>query len=702
MTFQFFPRSIFLWCAALVLASGICARAEFTVSGRTILKDGAPFLIKGVCYNPTPIGENGSRSPNGDYYTSGYSAIWDRDLPRLRAMGANVIRIYGWNPTADHTAFLDRCYNNGDHPIFVLVNYWVDPSSDWTNANTVKSITSNFTNIEERLGSHPAVLALIVGNEVNAQNSNGSKASFWSAMNSVAGSIKALNSKRLVSVAITDSISQLGSANSAMTRIDFWCMQIYRGTSFGSFFSEYSSRSTRPVVISEYGVDNYDHKTGGEYSGGGAYSGDIVSNLWIEIVKSSAVCAGGCVFEFCDEWFRAPSGSDTTQDAGGWTASGFPDGVADEEWFGLFSIAKSSSGPNVISPRAGYSELSALWNSTPTTSDPATPEPPESSSASASSMGFETPNVGTNNANAYVYAPTVSGWSFVGSSGVAGNNSAFTSGNPNAPEGTQVGFVQKNGSVSLQLNLSAGSYSVAAMTANRANRGYKQTVGVLVDGAEVGRFTGGTSYQLSTTSVFTVTAGVHEIRFVGQTTVDATLFLDQIKVAPATVAAPAVVVPMGNIGFENPAVGSNLTSAYKYAPATVIGVQDWVFSGSSGVAGNGSAFTKGNSVAPEGTQVAFLQQATSVISQSVTLPGTGNYTFAVSAAQRGNKTQSKQVVQVYLDSTLIGSISPSGIAYETISLSFAASSGAHVLSLHGTNPTDSTAFIDKVRLTSAP
>src|SRR5882724_4224251 len=223
-------HSISLKTLGVIALSWLCGlplHAAFTVSGRQLLNNGQPFTVKGVCYNPTPIGDNGSRSPNGDYFTSGYSALWDRDLPQLRAMGANVIRVYGWAPTADHTAFLNRCYNGGDHPLYVLVNYWVDPTTDWTSAKGVKAVATNFTDIETRLGSNPAVLALIIGNEVNSQSNNGYEAAFWSAMNSVAATVKETNSNRLVTIAITDALDQLAAYNGTMTSIDFWCMQIY-------------------------------------------------------------------------------------------------------------------------------------------------------------------------------------------------------------------------------------------------------------------------------------------------------------------------------------------------------------------------------------------------------------------------------------------------------------------------------------------
>jgi hypothetical protein len=86
--------------------------------------------MRGVAYQPTPIGENASAAaPFGDYYTLNYRAIYDRDFPMLRQMGATAIRVYTWNYTVSHLDFLNKAYNNGVQPIYVLLNRWIDPAS---------------------------------------------------------------------------------------------------------------------------------------------------------------------------------------------------------------------------------------------------------------------------------------------------------------------------------------------------------------------------------------------------------------------------------------------------------------------------------------------------------------------------------------------------------------------------------------------
>jgi hypothetical protein len=93
---------------------------------------------------------------------------------------------------------------------------------------------------------------------------------------------------------------------------------------------------------------------------------------------------------------------------------------------------------------------------------------------------------------------------------VAGNGSGFTSGNPDAPEGAQVGFLEETGSFSQAVaGWAAGNYQISFDAAQRANfQASRQDFEVLVDGVVVGTFTpSGTSYQGYATAVFTVSAG---------------------------------------------------------------------------------------------------------------------------------------------------------------------------------------------------
>jgi hypothetical protein len=168
----------------------------------------------------------------------------------------------------------------------------------------------------------------------------------------------------------------------------------------------------------------------------------------------------------------------------------------------------------------------------------ASPPPAPTPTPTIGDFGFEQIPVGAGN---FAVAPTGSAWTFSGTagsgSGVSGNNSAATAGNPNAPQGSQVAYLQGTGTITQSVaGWAAGSYTVSFDAAQRGNFPGIEDFEVLIDGNTVGTFTpSGTSYQVFTTNSFTVTAGAHTIQFLGIDTDGgpSIAFLDDVTVAQA-------------------------------------------------------------------------------------------------------------------------------------------------------------------------
>lgn len=159
-----------------------------------------------------------------------------------------------------------------------------------------------------------------------------------------------------------------------------------------------------------------------------------------------------------------------------------------------------------------------------------------------------------------------------------------------------------------------------------------------------------------------------------------------------TVKPPSSGMSIANPGFETPSVANG----YTYNPTGA----GWTFSGDAGVAGNSSAFLLGNLPAPQGTQVAFLQQ-TGTISQSVTGWQAGTYELSFSAATRKFYNHGGQNFQVLIDNTVVGTFAPSSLSWLTFTTSaFTVTAGTHTITFKGldTNGGDNTAFIDNVQL----
>jgi hypothetical protein len=350
-----------------------------TVGGRRLLVNGVPFTVKGVGYAPTPIGvDPETTAPYGDYFTSDYGTIYNRDLPLLRQMGANTLRLWGWKYDADHTDFLDTAYNNGEAPIYGIVSYWLPAGLDLSDQAVRGRIADEFRRMVEVHKNNPAVLMWAIGNELNADWMYGRDLphlfllieEMAQAAHDEEGSNYHPVTTPLADVNLmTETIRQY---DSHVPSLDVWSVQVYRGSSFGSLFSDYAAASAKPLVITEYGIDAYDDRNGDEYERlGTPYQATYAESLWKEIVAHSDVCSGGSIMAYSDEWWKGKHGAGDRpgcpdNDPGhhspcGYPMSTHPDGYANEEWWGIVRPIANGAGPDEMEPRAVYYTLQSLW-----------------------------------------------------------------------------------------------------------------------------------------------------------------------------------------------------------------------------------------------------------------------------------------------------------------------------------------------------
>lgn len=286
-----------LLCVLLVVC--VQSSKEIVFKGRQLYVNGEKFAIRGVCYSPVPIGESPSFSPNGDYFTSKYAYIWSRDLPSIKAMGANTIRIYGWNRNSDHTHFLDYV---ASLDMYVFVTYYVGTAkeSPVNNATARQAVVTNFATEVKKYSTHDAILMWSFGNELNGPwngfmdqlniaysckwvppctlNSDPNSTcvaksdclydALFTWLNDAAKAAKEVSAKPVIT-GFADVDYIIGSTTTAaavdrLTRsepmapdIAAWGMQLYRGNTFSNAFERFLEDSEKALVVTEYGVDAY-------------------------------------------------------------------------------------------------------------------------------------------------------------------------------------------------------------------------------------------------------------------------------------------------------------------------------------------------------------------------------------------------------------------------------------------------------------
>ncbi len=340
---------------------------NISVNGRQILVNGQPFIVKGVGYNPVPIGDFPGYK---DYLTSQYSGIYSRDLPILREMGANTIRLWGWKNDEDHTDFINKTYNNGKDHIYIILGFWISPDLDLSSPDVRNELKSDFRKMVAKYKYSPAILMWSVGNELNrGKNSQKELDDVFSLVNEMAkeAHLEEGTNHRPVTTSLQDAntIVTIKNYESKMADLDVWSIQLYKGKSFGNFFNDYSNVSSKPLAILEFGIDAYDQKNNSENEDMQAI---YAENLWREIENNSNITIGGALTTYSDGWWKSGERQDcedkdssSIQSNCGRPMPSFPDKFANDEWWGIMRIKDNGTGIDIVEPRKVYYTLKELW-----------------------------------------------------------------------------------------------------------------------------------------------------------------------------------------------------------------------------------------------------------------------------------------------------------------------------------------------------
>jgi exo-beta-1,3-glucanase (GH17 family) len=313
---------------AIILVSIIlaqCTRESQTpaiqVSGRQVLIDDQPFLIKGICYHPVAKGS----------IARSFETL-EGDLALMQEAGINTIRVYS---PIDDKKVLDKIHAAG---IKLITGFGYNQNGHYD------ILSGSFIDYIKTYKNHPAILFWELGNEYNYHPEwfGGDLTNWYNAMNDAAAKIHATDPLHPVATAhgeLPDSLALAKSHN-----IDIWGMNVYRWDNPEEIFAQWAAVSNKPMYLAEAGGDSYMAESARGYEKGSneKAQADATQNILESIFRNREICSGVTLFSFSDEWWKA--GNPGTQEPGGWApqSSGVPyDGAANEEYWGIVDIDRN-------------------------------------------------------------------------------------------------------------------------------------------------------------------------------------------------------------------------------------------------------------------------------------------------------------------------------------------------------------------------
>lgn len=343
------------------------ATTAFTVSGRKLLLNGAPFFIKGVDYGNNQIDAYADSNPLDD----ANQGVWQPDLTAMRAAGVNAVKVYnvtlksfkpyediigGYNKlrpyeTGKIDKFLDAAWNGGNRPVYVVLSVFFG-AANVLEPKYLNALKAVYNLMATEYASKPAVMGISIGSEINSKTYI-NQPIWWKGLNEISDSItKAYHadnvSRILTTTMVDDGLNTVRAGELAKFKIDAWGLDVYRGRTMGQIFNQISSATQKPEIMAEYGASaayypassaRYDETTGTckgypdgskdapyyglppprpwegatELPASGnprmpflvAYATQNAREIYEHRASKGGVTSGGFYFEWNDEWWKS-------------------------------------------------------------------------------------------------------------------------------------------------------------------------------------------------------------------------------------------------------------------------------------------------------------------------------------------------------------------------------------------------------------
>ncbi|MDD5680771.1 MAG: glycoside hydrolase family 2 TIM barrel-domain containing protein, partial [Candidatus Omnitrophica bacterium] len=301
------------------------------IVGNSIYLDGKKFLIKGVGYSPFRPGiwPGGRVAPD----------IIEADFKRIKEAGFNTIRVWGTMPE-------DQLNLAEKYDLKVIQAAGVSPNAKFDYEGFLRQAESQVRQMAKISKNHPNVIMYLVTNEPHSQ-----------AILSC-GIDKTIDMyKKLIAIVKQEDPSRPVSMANAYWTLwldqsmwDVICFNVYNydpplveDMGYANFVKNLRDLYARekPLVVTEFGLS-----VSPDGPGKGGYGGNTPNEQADGVIKDlhgiiQGGAAGGCVFEWNDEWWKGSNAAvhDTHP----------------EEWFGIVGI-ESKENP-LGTPRKAYHVL---------------------------------------------------------------------------------------------------------------------------------------------------------------------------------------------------------------------------------------------------------------------------------------------------------------------------------------------------------
>lgn len=353
------------------------------------------YLVKGVCYNPIPIGQNHEY----DWWSDPHKP-WLVDGKLMKAMGINTIRLYQSHEDINEVkrVIRDLYEKYGIRTIMgSWLGFWEYPCPFYGDKRFQNKVKKEVIDMVTQLKDEPGVLLWTLGNENNyscfgqgntwsdeevdketdPQKQKALKAKiYYSFINDLAREIHKIDPDHPVALG-NGELTGLEFANQYAPDVDLVACIIYRGKTFGNLFKSLKLTFDKPILLAEFGADAYDAYLKKEDQNMQAF---FLESQWRQIydnlagnMQGAGNCLGGVMFEWLDEWWKYgqddPDGWNMHNPHAGWSSGSYYFDIKaegnknmNEEWFGLVDVSKDPKGGlDIRTPRKAYYVVREFW-----------------------------------------------------------------------------------------------------------------------------------------------------------------------------------------------------------------------------------------------------------------------------------------------------------------------------------------------------